>query len=95
MDDIFIKIYDKYYLDVYRLSYSYLLNKQDAEDITQNTFIKLYHHKEIFIKNLNTMAIVSKDSGHAYRCRFDYDNIKYDILFSFRLISDFFETLNY
>ena len=51
MDDIFIKVYNKYYLDVYRLSFSYLLNKQDAEDITQNTFIKLYHHKEILNSN--------------------------------------------
>ena len=62
---------------------------------------------EIFIKNLNTMAMVSKDSDSAFRGRFDYDNIKYDILVSFKnsskfsedeklkMISDFFETLSY
>lgn len=51
MEDIFLKIYDKHYLDVYRLSYSYLLNKEDAEDVTQNTFIKLYHNPEILKNN--------------------------------------------
>ena len=51
MDDNFIRLYNKYFLDVYRLSYSYLLNSQEAEDITQNTFIKLYHHSEILNQN--------------------------------------------
>lgn len=51
MDDNFIRLYNKYFLDVYRLSYSYLLNSQEAEDITQNTFIKLYHHSEILSQN--------------------------------------------
>lgn len=51
MEDIFLKIYDKHYIDVYRLSYSYLLNKEDAEDVTQNTFIKLYYHPEILKNN--------------------------------------------
>lgn len=51
MDDNFIRLYNKYFLDVYRLSYSYLLNSQEAEDITQNTFIKLYDHSEILNQN--------------------------------------------
>lgn len=39
---IFEEIYRKYYQDIYRLIYSYLLNKEDAEDILENTFLKLY-----------------------------------------------------
>ena len=51
MDDNFIRIYNKYFLDVFRLSYSYLLNEQEAEDTTQSTFIKLYHHSDVLNKN--------------------------------------------
>lgn len=46
MNDLFTKIYSKYYNDIYRLIYSYTLNKHDSEDILQLTFIKLY-------KNIN------------------------------------------
>ena len=42
MDNLFTEIYEQYYKDVYRLIYSYLLNKQDTEDILQKTFTKLY-----------------------------------------------------
>lgn len=74
---------------------------------SNNTLVWSHDAKEIFIKNLNTMAIVSKDSENSFRCRFDYDNIKYDLLISFRnsdtfseeekikMISTFFETISY
>lgn len=53
MDDLFTKIYEQYYKDVYRLIYSYLLNKQDTEDILQKTFTKLYKecYKFNFVDN--------------------------------------------
>ena len=41
-DKIFDDMYKMYYKDVYRLAYSYVLNEQDAEDIMQKTFFKLY-----------------------------------------------------
>ncbi len=34
--------YNKYKDDVYRLAYSYTLNKQDAEDVLQKAFFQLY-----------------------------------------------------
>lgn len=38
----FDRIFELYSRDVYRLAYSYLLSRQDAEDITQKVFYKLY-----------------------------------------------------
>lgn len=48
IEKLFIEIFEKYYNDVYRLAYSYALNVQDAEDISQRTFIKLYTHIDKF-----------------------------------------------
>ena len=45
INTIFIEIYHNYKNDIYRIAYSYTLNKEDAEDIVQSTFIKL--HKNI------------------------------------------------
>lgn len=47
MDERFDEIYQLYTKDIYRLSYSYVLNKVDTEDITQKTFYKLYKNKKI------------------------------------------------
>ena len=47
MNDEFIKIFNLYKNDIYRLAYSYTKNSNDTDDITQNVFIKLYKHKEI------------------------------------------------
>ena len=47
MDKQFIRIFDLYKNDIYRLAYSYTKNISDSDDITQNTFIKLYNHIDI------------------------------------------------
>ncbi len=52
----FEEIFKLYNKDIYRLAYSYVLNKQDAEDVTQKTFLKLY----INIKKLNITNIEFK-----------------------------------
>lgn len=49
-DERFNKLFFLYNKDVYRLSFSYVLNKFDAEDITQKTFYKLY-------KNMRKLSI--------------------------------------
>jgi len=49
MDNQFVKIFNLYKNDIYRLAYSYTRNKADADDITQKTFIKLH-------KNLDQIA---------------------------------------
>lgn len=47
LDNQFINIFNQYKNDIYRLAYSYTKNISDADDITQNVFIKLYNHNEI------------------------------------------------
>ena len=47
MDKQFIRIFDLYKNDIYILAYSYTKNISDSDDITQNTFIKLYNHVDI------------------------------------------------
>ena len=42
MDNEFIRIYHVYKNDILRLAFSYTKNLSDAEDITQEVFIKLY-----------------------------------------------------
>lgn len=50
MEDTFLEIYNLYKNDIYRLAYSYTKNFSDADDILQNTFIKLYNHNDILSK---------------------------------------------
>lgn len=50
MDKQFIIIFNLYKNDIYRLAYSYTKNISDSDDITQNTFIKLYNHIDILNK---------------------------------------------
>ena len=47
LDNQFIRIFNLYKNDIYRLAYSYTKNISDSDDITQNTFIKLYNHIDI------------------------------------------------
>ena len=42
--------------NIYRLAISYVKNKEDAEDITQEAFLKLYMTKEIFVSSENVRA---------------------------------------
>ncbi len=47
MEKQFIRIFNLFKNDVYRLSYSYTKNISDSDDITQNVFVKLYNHNEV------------------------------------------------
>ncbi len=42
MDNLYEEIFHKYQHDVFRLIYSYTLNTEDANDIFQKVFFKLY-----------------------------------------------------
>lgn len=44
INNLFTEIYLKYHKDIFRLIYSYVLNITEAEDILQQTFLKLYNH---------------------------------------------------
>lgn len=47
MDDKYIELFHLYKNDIYRLSFSYTKSLTDADDITQNVFVKLFKHPEI------------------------------------------------
>lgn len=48
MDREYIEIFRLFKNDVFRLAFSYTKNIADAEDVTQDVFIKLYHKLYIF-----------------------------------------------
>lgn len=48
LDNCFIRIFNLYKNDIFRLAYSYTKNISDSEDITQNVFVKLYKHEDMF-----------------------------------------------
>lgn len=70
---------------VYRLAYSIVKNCENADDITQEAFVKLYSSKEVFVSSENVKAWLirvtinlAKDTLRSswYRHRADlYDNI--------------------
>lgn len=47
MNERFNELYHLYNNDIYRLALSYLLNDNDAEDVIQKTYIKLYKNTKI------------------------------------------------
>lgn len=53
-------IYQKYAELVYRVSYHYLLNKEDAEDVVQDVFVKYLIHKKTFIDDNHERAWILK-----------------------------------
>ena len=50
MDEQFLRIFNLYKNDIYRLAYSYTKNIADSDDVVQNVFVKLYKNK----KNLDS-----------------------------------------
>ena len=53
MKEDFERIFNLYSNDVYRLTYSYLLNKEEAEDIVQKTFFKYFKkYKKLKLNDL-------------------------------------------
>lgn len=49
MNEEFNRIFELYHKDIFRLIYSFTLNKEDAKDILQETFLKFY-------KNINKIS---------------------------------------
>lgn len=47
-DSAFTKIYNKYYFAVYQHALRWLADRQDAEDITADTFVKLWNNRSRF-----------------------------------------------
>ena len=47
MDEQYLRIFNLYKNDIYRLAYSYTKNTADSDDIVQNVFVKLYKKQKI------------------------------------------------
>ncbi|HEU4551292.1 MAG TPA: sigma-70 family RNA polymerase sigma factor [Chitinophaga sp.] len=47
-EEAFTQIYDQFYFLIYQYARRWLPGKQDAEDITADTFVKLFQHREQF-----------------------------------------------
>lgn len=55
-EEAFVKTYEAYVDDIYRLCFSFLKNQMDAEDAVQETFIKYYHLEKDFEKEVGKKA---------------------------------------
>ena len=53
---LFTQYVSKFQTTVFRLAYSYVKNRADAEDITQEVFLKLYNSSESFSADGNAKA---------------------------------------
>lgn len=51
MDEQYLRIFNLYKNDIYRLAYSYTKNTADSDDIVQNVFVKLYKKQKILNKS--------------------------------------------
>jgi RNA polymerase sigma-70 factor (ECF subfamily) len=52
----FDRLYNRYFNDIYRFAYSLTGHPEEANDITQDTFIKLYQFLEFGVEPLNPKA---------------------------------------
>ena len=58
--DIFTQYVIKFQKTVFRVAYSYVKNTADAEDITQEAFLRLYRSDECFSSEENVKAWLIK-----------------------------------
>lgn len=70
-EEEFTQLYDRYADTVYRLSLFIVGQKEDAEDIVQQTFTKLYQHAPIFAEEAQRKAWLLKTAKNA-----SYDLLK-------------------
>ena len=82
MNDGFLKIYNLYKNDILRLAFSYTKSVSDAEDITQNVFIKYYHHQNKFDDDLKIknwlIKVTINESKNIFKS-FWRKNISFDL----------------
>lgn len=57
-DDLFENIFDEYSDRVYKIAYKFVNNPDEASDIVQDTFLKIYRNIEYF-KNVNRERTIS------------------------------------
>lgn len=63
-EEIFTQYIKMYQNTVFRVAYSYVKNRADAEDITQDAFLKLYRCNESFAAPENAKAWLIKTAAN-------------------------------
>ncbi|MCE4563344.1 RNA polymerase sigma-70 factor [Maribellus sp. CM-23] len=56
----FQKLFEKYALRIYHFSFSYLKNENDAEELVQNVFLKIWDKREFIDTSQNIKAFIFK-----------------------------------
>lgn len=98
----FSKIYYSFYSNIYHFSYNLLKSEQDAEDITQNLFLKIWEQRDYINENLNFKSylfqIARNDIYNMYKRKANGLKFNYYLSHSWPLLEtecDFkFENLN-
>lgn len=52
LDNEFMDAYEQHKDMVYRIAYTYVKNEEDAKDILQEVFLKLYHNKKVKFEDM-------------------------------------------
>jgi RNA polymerase sigma-70 factor (ECF subfamily) len=78
-DEEMIRIYDTYSKAVYRAAYAYCRNSADAEDITQETFIKRFQTDAVFPDEKSEKAWLMRVAAN--KCRDMFRSARYRFLY--------------
>src|SRR5438034_8950251 len=79
--DAFGQIYSKYERQVYRYAYHLLSNRDDADDVKQETFVKAFQAMQGFRSEASLQTWLLKICGNLCRDRiksWDRRNVQYD-----------------
>lgn len=71
-EQAFTIVYDRFYYSIYQYARQWLKSSSDAEDVTAETFIKLFHHRERFVSHANIEAFLKVTVRNA--C---FNNLRY------------------
>lgn len=71
-EQAFSTIYDRFYYSIFLYARQWLKDSQDAEDVTADTFVKLFHHRQKFVSIANIEAFLKVTVRNA--C---FNNLRY------------------
>lgn len=85
--DSFRQLFDRYNQSLYRFSYSYLKSEEAAEDVVQETFIKIWDKRKEIDTKKSFQSYLFTIALNAVRKQFnrlaDQNQLKHDVLTSF------------
>lgn len=72
-EQAFTAVYDQFYYNIFQYARQWLKDSRDAEDVTADTFVKLFHHREKFVSFSNIEAFLKVTVRNA--C---FNNLRYN-----------------